>query len=79
MFEVIGVKHFSFNRKSDNKFIEGYEVAATYSDRYWEGVAVEKFTLWADQVDVVGRAPAVGDTVRLSYNKYGKVAGFEIV
>lgn len=77
--KVIGVKHFSFNRKSDNKFLEGYEVLATFEDKYWDGVAGEHFTLWSDQVDRVGAPPAVGDEIQLTYNKYGKVTGYVIV
>lgn len=72
MYEVIGFKPISYNRKSDGKHIEGMEVYLTAEPEDDRVVGKEAMAVYLNGERSCYR-PQIGDVVRLCYNRYGRV------
>ena len=71
VYEIIGVRHAEYNRKSDNAHVNAYEVHMTYEDKHVDGLAVLNVFV---SVDYLGSyVPSVGDVVNVFYNRWGRV------
>lgn len=70
-YEIIGVRHAEYDRKSDHTHVNAYEVHMTYVGRNVTGLAVQSAFVYADNLN--GYIPKVGDVVHLFYNRWGRV------
>ena len=77
--KVVGIKNVSYDRKSDGRHIEGYEIHFTYPSKNIVGEGCDRAFLSTTVVENAGGVPAVGDEVNFVYNRFGKVAGFEVL
>lgn len=78
--KVLGYKLVSYNRKSDNRLIQGMELYTTFESKNIVGLGVS--THWIKQ-DVIERSggviPEVGDEIRFLYDRWQNVADYEIL
>lgn len=72
MFEVVGFKSISYNRKSDGKHIEGMEVYLTSDPEDDRVIGKEAMAVYLNK-ERSCYSPKIGDVVRLCYNRYGRV------
>ncbi len=70
-YEIIGVRHAEYDRKSDHRHINAYDIHMTYDDRNVDGLAVLSAFISTDYLN--GYTPKVGDVVRVFYNRWGRV------
>lgn len=75
MYDVVGFKKVDFTDK-DGKQIKGYSLhlVRPFDDDYASGTEVRKEFISSQYVSYV---PAVGDHVKLIYNRYGKIGAVE--
>lgn len=76
---VLGIKRISYDRKKDGQHIEGIEIHYTYQAKNIEGLGVETAFVGQTIVEEAGMVPRPGDEIKLSYNRFGRVNGYEIV
>ncbi len=76
--KVIGFRKSSF-KGSDGETIEGVNLYVTYPSEQGEGEECERIFLTKKRLAEVGYSPAVGDEVKPEYNRFGKVAGLEVI
>ena len=71
-YEVIGFRKVSYTRKADNKLVQGYEVSLSLCEPMegQEGVPAESVWLSTEYAAYV---PQLGQIVRKTYNRYGRV------
>lgn len=72
VYEVIGVRHAEYDRKSDHSHVNAYDVHLTYEDKRVDGLAVLNVFVFVD--NLADYVPKVGDVVNVFYNKWGKVS-----
>lgn len=70
--KVIGIRPSSFNG-SDGKTVSGVNLYLTEKLSQGEGYSAERVFVTQAKLNEWNYAPAVGDQVELSYNRYGKV------
>lgn len=73
LYEVIGYKPISYTRKSDQKHIEGVEVYLAADPEDDRVVGREAMAVYLSREKAHYRDPEIGDIVRLSYNRFGRV------
>ncbi len=73
---VIGFRKSNF-KGNDGKDVSGMNIYVTYpiAEEKGSGVACDRLFMTMDKLLTVGYNPAVGDEVRVEYNRYGKPAG----
>lgn len=78
MYKVIGFKKVDYVSKKDGQPRKGYEiyVEETTPGERVEGIEVHEFYLNAYNSAYV---PRLGDTVKPSYNRYGRVDDFIVI
>lgn len=73
LYEVIGFKPINYTRKSDQKHIEGIEVYLSADPEDDRVVGREAMAVYLNREKSTYRDPQIGDIVRLSYNRFGRV------
>lgn len=73
LYEVIGYKPINYTRKSDQKHIEGIEVYLSADPEDDRVVGREAMAVYLNREKAHYRDPQIGDIVRLSYNRFGRV------
>lgn len=73
--KIVGMKKSNFTTK-EGTLIEGYNVYLEYelTGEGATGMGCERVYLTQAKLDKCGFQPEVGDTVELTYNRFGKVA-----
>lgn len=73
--KIIGMKKSNFTTK-EGTLIEGFNVYLTYelTGEGADGLGCERVYITQAKIDKCGLKPEVGDSVELSYNRFGKVA-----
>lgn len=73
--KIIGMKKSDFTTK-EGTMVTGYNVYLTYelTGDGADGLGCERVYLTQAKLDKSGFKPEVGDTVELTYNRFGKVA-----
>lgn len=73
--KIIGMKKSNFTTK-EGTLIEGFNVYLTYelTGEGANGLGCEHAYITQAKIDKCGFKPEVGDSVELSYNRFGKVA-----
>lgn len=74
--EIVGLRKMSFTGQ-DGRLVEGMTFFYLTSQAQVEGKVAGKFFLSSAALSQVGFVPSVGETVKLYYNRYGKVNAFE--
>lgn len=72
---VIGVQAVDFQGKEGNT-IKGSNVFYTYARNGVSGLAADRAFLSESRFPVI---PSPGDSIDLSYNRYGKIESFDIL
>lgn len=72
--EVIGYRKVSF-KGEDGVQISGVSLYVTWIDEHVEGVACEK--IFVSEAKLEGHKVFVGESVRIHYNRYGKIGSLE--
>lgn len=75
---IVGLRKMKFTDQQ-NRPIEGTSVYLTYNDKNIEGQGTDKVFLNTDKIKSLERDPEVGDTLFISYNRYGKVDEVELL
>lgn len=75
---IVGLRKMSFT-DNQNRKIEGTNVFLTYQDKNIQGLGTDKVFLNVDRIRSLERDPEVGDTIFISYNRYGKVDEVEVM
>ena len=70
MKEIIGIRAYSFADQKTGELIEGYTLYLSWIDSNVEGVACEAVSITKDRLE--GYTPALGDKVKVGYNRWGK-------
>lgn len=76
--KVIGFRESQF-KGSDGVTIKGMNIFVTYPSEKGEGEECERWFLTKARLSEIGYKPAVGDEVKPEYNRFGKVAGLELL
>lgn len=75
--KVIGIKNVSYNRKADNRLVEGVEIHYTYESKHVTGLGCDRAFISKSVIDDnMGAVPMIGSEIDLLYNRFGKVSGF---
>lgn len=75
IYEVIGVRSVNGTSKRTGNVYSGMNVYLTCERAHVDGLACESIYVSQKAIDDGGYIPHVGDYVRLSYNRFGNVAG----
>lgn len=75
--KVIGYRESSFTAQDTGELIEGYNLYLVGPQDHVEGEACERVFLSKKKMG--DYRPILGDSVRLEYNRYGKVQSIEQV
>ncbi len=75
---IVGIRKSSF-KGDDGSTIKGVNIYVTYPMEGCEGVATERLYLTEKRLGEIGYKPALGDEVKPEYNRFGKVAGLDLV
>ena len=70
MYEVIGIQHRKYTNKQGRE-VEGYNLFATREEEGVDGLACVREWVSVDVMEESG--VSVGDSVELSYNRYGRI------
>lgn len=70
--KVVGFREVNFKDEKARKNINGVSLYVNYQDENVNGMVAEKIFVSAFKLAECGYAPAVGDTIQFTYNKYGK-------
>lgn len=76
--KVIGFRKSEFKGDHD-EIIKGMNIFVTYPSDKGEGEECERLYLTEKRLTEIGYKPAVGDEVKPEYNRFGKVAGLELL
>jgi hypothetical protein len=71
-YEVIGFRKVSYIRKSDNKQVSGYEVSLSLCEPMEGQVGIPAESVWLC-IEYAAYVPQVGQIVRKTYNRFGRV------
>lgn len=71
-YEVIGYREVKYLRKADNKEVCGYEVSLSLCEPLTGQVGDAAESVWLSR-DYATYAPQLGQIVRKTYNRYGRV------
>lgn len=74
--KVIGFRNIKF-KAQDGNMIEGTQYFGTFPESHTTGFMTDKFFITPQKLH--GQDIKVGDTVRVFYNRYGKIDAFEKV
>lgn len=74
--EIVGIRKMSF-MSQDGQQVDGMNFYYLMTDSNVEGKLAHKFFVSAAVLSRVGFVPNVGETVKIFYNRYGKVSAFE--
>lgn len=73
--EIVGMRPYDFKDSKTGEQIQGYNIYLQWVEDGVAGVCCEAVSVTMKKLD--GYDPALGDEVRVGYNRYGKV-GFII-
>lgn len=76
--KVIGFRKSEF-KGDDGNVVKGMNIFVTYPSEKGEGEECERLYLTEKRLAEIGYTPAVGDEVKPEYNRFGKVAGLELL
>lgn len=75
---IVGIRSMKFT-DNQNRAVEGSSIFLTYEDKNIRGLGTDKVFLNSDRIKSLERDPEVGDTIFISYNRYGKVDEVELL
>lgn len=75
MFKIVGIEKVNYTAK-DGHVVNGTRLYLTYEDKNIDGYGTDSIYC-GDKIPLMGLA--VGDTIEVHYNKYGKVSKVEIM
>lgn len=75
MCEVIGIQHRKYTNKQ-GRHVEGYNLFVTYEEKEVNGLACMREWVPTDVMEDSG--VSVGDSVELSYNRYGRICSIKL-
>lgn len=76
--KVIGFRKSEFTG-NDGETVKGMNIFVTYPSEKGEGEECERFYLTEKRLAEIGYKPALGDEIKPEYNRYGKIAGLELL
>ena len=68
--EIVGLRRYSFTDQKTGEVVEGYSIYLQWEDQQVSGVACEQISISVKKLD--GYVPALGDIVRVGYNRYNR-------
>lgn len=68
--EIVGIRPYNFKDRETGDLVEGYSIYLQWVEDGVAGVRCEAVSISMKKLD--GYDPALGDEVRVGYNKYGK-------
>lgn len=71
-YEVIGYRKVTYTRKSDNKVVSGYEVSLCLCEPMEGQVGMPAESVWLS-IEYAAYVPDIGQVVRKTYNRFGRV------
>ena len=77
-YTVIGIEHRSYVSKKTGKNVEGYNLYLTQEVNDKKLVGVRCYSEWLSP-DMYSDEIEVGSVVVLGYNRFGRVAGVQVV
>lgn len=77
MYEVIGMQHRQYKSKRTGNDVSGWNVAFTYEEKGYEGLAC--MSVWLSDAIVKEADLSVGDNCTLLYNRWGSVESVRVV
>ena len=69
--EIVGMRPYDFKDSKTGEQIQGYNIYLQWAEDGVAGVCCESVSVSMKKLD--GYDPALGDEVRVGYNRYGKV------
>ncbi|MBO5341040.1 MAG: hypothetical protein J6A62_08595 [Oscillospiraceae bacterium] len=75
--KVVGIRPVSFTDGQSGQTINGTSYFVEYPDDNVQGVACEKLFVGANRASLLSYVPKLHDTIRVFYNRYGKVDNIE--
>ncbi len=75
IINIVGTRDSSFTAK-DGRQVNGYSFFFTMVDPHVTGLLTGKCFVSTDKLDTLSVFPHVGDSVRVQYNRFGKVDDF---
>lgn len=69
--EIVGMRPYDFKDSKTGEQIQGYNIYLQWAEDGVAGVCCEAVSVAMKKLD--GYDPALGDEVRVGYNRYGKV------
>lgn len=77
MYEVIGMQHKQYKSKRTGNEVSGWNVAFTYEEKGYEGLAC--MSAWLSDAIVNEANLSVGDSCTVFYNRWGSVESVRVV
>lgn len=69
--EIVGMRPYDFKDSKTGEQIQGYNIYLQWAEDGVAGVCCEAVSVTMQKLD--GYDPALGDEVRVGYNRYGRV------
>lgn len=76
-YEVIGFERIDYTSKKTGKPVLGYRLYMSFQGKSISGVGCQ--SEFVSEADLGSYVPAIGDVIRLFYNRWGRVVGVDIV
>lgn len=76
--KVIGFRKSQFTGGGGD-LVKGVNIFVTYQSEKGEGEECERLYLTEKLLAEIGYKPAIGDEVKPEYNRFGKIAGLELL
>jgi len=73
-FKVLGYRDVEFTDQKTGKVVSGISLYVSREDDNVCGVMTDKIFIGRQRLEECHYVPVVGDTIRVTYNKYGKPA-----
>lgn len=72
-YEIVGIREVDYTSKKTGKRVEGVSLHVATEEKNVQGKAVSEMYVGKQTLDECYYTPKLGDTVNVSYNKYGNV------
>lgn len=78
---IVGIEKTKFKPKDSENEIEGatFYVTAPFSPGRGEGNRTDRFFMTVEKMSTLAFTPAVGQTIELLFNKWGKVETLRLI
>lgn len=75
---IIGIRPYTLTTKDTGEVIDGVTLFCTYESDKVQGLAIDKISMSNKKLLELGYTPKLNDTIKVSYNRFGRVEAVEV-